>query len=78
MLVPELAELASDRTDGLGRHRIGELAAAMEALRARGARFLGGPGRWRDSGMMGDAAERAARRVLAGRPRRGCAGIWSA
>lgn len=53
ILVPELEHLASDREDGLGQHRIGELAAAMEALRVSDHRFLGGPGRWRDSGMMG-------------------------
>ncbi len=53
ILVPELADLASDRSGGLGQHRIGELAAAMEALRVTDFRFLGGPGRWRDSGMMG-------------------------
>ncbi len=53
VLVPELADLASDRTDGLGQHRIGELATAMEALRVTDFRFLGGPGHWRDSGMMG-------------------------
>lgn len=53
VLVPELAHLASDRDDGLGQHRVGELAAAMEALRVTDHRFLGGPGRWRDSGMMG-------------------------
>lgn len=53
VLVPELAHLASDRDGGLGQHRIGELAAACEALRVTDHRFLGGPGRWRDSGMMG-------------------------
>ncbi|MCW2776787.1 MAG: 1D-myo-inosityl-2-acetamido-2-deoxy-alpha-D-glucopyranoside deacetylase [Frankiales bacterium] len=53
VLVPELAHLAADRDDALGQHRIGELAAAMEALRVTDHRFLGGPGRWRDSGMMG-------------------------
>ena len=53
VLVPELAHLASDRDDSLGQHRIGELAAACEALRVQDHRFLGGPGRWRDSGMMG-------------------------
>jgi N-acetyl-1-D-myo-inositol-2-amino-2-deoxy-alpha-D-glucopyranoside deacetylase len=53
VLVPALAHLASDRDDALGQHRIGELAAACEALRVRDHRFLGGPGRWRDSGMMG-------------------------
>jgi len=53
VLVPELADLAADRSDGLGQHRIEELATAMEALRVTDHRFLGGPGRWRDSGMMG-------------------------
>lgn len=53
VLVPELAHLASSAEDGLGQHRIGELAAAMEALRVSDHRWLGGPGRWRDSGMMG-------------------------
>ncbi|MFI0814596.1 N-acetyl-1-D-myo-inositol-2-amino-2-deoxy-alpha-D-glucopyranoside deacetylase [Streptomyces sp. NPDC021098] len=49
----ELGHLASDRDDTLGAHRIGELAAAMKALGVRDHRFLGGPGRYRDSGMMG-------------------------
>jgi N-acetyl-1-D-myo-inositol-2-amino-2-deoxy-alpha-D-glucopyranoside deacetylase len=56
VLVPELEHLAADADDGLGQHRIGELAAAMEALRVTDSRFLGGPGRWRDSGMMGTPA----------------------
>ena len=55
VLVPELAHLAADKEDGLGEHRIGELAAAMKALGVTDHRFLGGPGRWRDSGMMGTA-----------------------
>ena len=53
VLVPELAHLAADQDDQLGRHRVGELATAMEALGVRDHRFLGGPGRYRDSGMMG-------------------------
>lgn len=53
VLVPELEDLAADRTDRLGEHRIDELAVACEALRVSDHRFLGGPGRWRDSGMMG-------------------------
>src|SRR5438445_5878247 len=53
ILVPELAHLAADKEDGLGEHRTGELAAAMKALGVTDHRFLGGPGRWRDSGMMG-------------------------
>jgi N-acetyl-1-D-myo-inositol-2-amino-2-deoxy-alpha-D-glucopyranoside deacetylase len=51
VLVPELAHLAADRDDTLGRHRIGELAAAMAELGVTDHRFLGGPGRYRDSGM---------------------------
>jgi N-acetyl-1-D-myo-inositol-2-amino-2-deoxy-alpha-D-glucopyranoside deacetylase len=48
-----LAHLAADREDRLGKYRIGELAAACAALGVTDHRFLGGPGRWRDSGMMG-------------------------
>jgi N-acetyl-1-D-myo-inositol-2-amino-2-deoxy-alpha-D-glucopyranoside deacetylase len=39
--------------DELGEHRAGELARACAALGVDDHRFLGGPGRWRDSGMMG-------------------------
>jgi N-acetyl-1-D-myo-inositol-2-amino-2-deoxy-alpha-D-glucopyranoside deacetylase len=46
-----LAELAPDRGDQLGGYRIGELAGACAALGLRDHRFLGGAGRWRDSGM---------------------------
>jgi N-acetyl-1-D-myo-inositol-2-amino-2-deoxy-alpha-D-glucopyranoside deacetylase len=49
----EYAHLAADRDDALGPHRIGELAAAMAELGVTDHRFLGGPGRYRDSGMMG-------------------------
>ncbi|MFG2193036.1 N-acetyl-1-D-myo-inositol-2-amino-2-deoxy-alpha-D-glucopyranoside deacetylase [Streptomyces sp. NPDC048639] len=49
----DLAHLAADRDDTLGTHRIGELAAAMAELGVTDHRFLGGPGRYRDSGMMG-------------------------
>ena len=55
VLVPELAGLAAERADQLGGYRIGELAAAMRALGVSDHRFLGGPGCWRDSGMMGTA-----------------------
>ncbi|MGP4113002.1 N-acetyl-1-D-myo-inositol-2-amino-2-deoxy-alpha-D-glucopyranoside deacetylase [Streptomyces sp. 4N509B] len=77
IMVPGLAHLAADRDDALGPHRAEELAAAMRALGVTDHRLLGGPGRWRDSGMMGlpsndrphafwqaDVAEAAA--VLAG------------
>ncbi|TDU04386.1 N-acetyl-1-D-myo-inositol-2-amino-2-deoxy-alpha-D-glucopyranoside deacetylase [Streptomyces sp. 846.5] len=49
----DLQHLAADRDDTLGQHRIGELAAAMRALGVTDHRFLGGAGRYRDSGMMG-------------------------
>ncbi|WP_101389913.1 N-acetyl-1-D-myo-inositol-2-amino-2-deoxy-alpha-D-glucopyranoside deacetylase [Streptomyces sp. TLI_146] len=49
----DLAHLTADREDRLGAHRVGELAAAMKELGVTDHRFLGGPGRFRDSGMMG-------------------------
>jgi N-acetyl-1-D-myo-inositol-2-amino-2-deoxy-alpha-D-glucopyranoside deacetylase len=54
ILVPELAHLASSEQDALGVHRITERAAAMAALGVSDYRWLGGEGRWRDSGMMGE------------------------
>jgi N-acetyl-1-D-myo-inositol-2-amino-2-deoxy-alpha-D-glucopyranoside deacetylase len=51
ILVPELEHLAADREDGLGRHRQGELEAAMKELGVTDHRFLGGFGTYRDSGM---------------------------
>ncbi len=53
VIPPDLARLAWDADGGLGQHRIGELDAACRALGVTDHRFLGGPGRWRDSGMMG-------------------------
>ena len=47
------AQLAVDHADQLGGYRIGELAAALHALGVGAPIFLGGPGRWRDSGMAG-------------------------
>ena len=53
VIPPSLAYLAAEKEDGLGEYRIGELAAACAELGVTDHRFLGGPGRWRDSGMMG-------------------------
>jgi N-acetyl-1-D-myo-inositol-2-amino-2-deoxy-alpha-D-glucopyranoside deacetylase len=53
IIPPELADLADGGGDRLGEYRTGELAAACAALGVTDHRFLGGPGRWRDSGMMG-------------------------
>jgi N-acetyl-1-D-myo-inositol-2-amino-2-deoxy-alpha-D-glucopyranoside deacetylase len=52
----DLAHLAWDQQNQLGEHRIGELAAACGALGITDHRFLGGAGRWHDSGMMGAAS----------------------
>jgi N-acetyl-1-D-myo-inositol-2-amino-2-deoxy-alpha-D-glucopyranoside deacetylase len=56
------ARLAVDHADQLGGYRIGELTAALHALGVDAPIFLGGPGRWRDSGMAGAARGPAARR----------------
>ncbi|GGR17316.1 N-acetyl-1-D-myo-inositol-2-amino-2-deoxy-alpha-D-glucopyranoside deacetylase [Streptomyces netropsis] len=53
VIPPDLAHLAADRDDTLGPYRVAELAAAMKELGVTDHRFLGGPGRYRDSGMMG-------------------------
>ncbi|MEU5167033.1 MULTISPECIES: N-acetyl-1-D-myo-inositol-2-amino-2-deoxy-alpha-D-glucopyranoside deacetylase [Streptomyces] len=53
VIPPGLAHLAADRDGGLGEHRADELAAAMRELGVTDHRFLGGPGRFHDSGMMG-------------------------
>jgi N-acetyl-1-D-myo-inositol-2-amino-2-deoxy-alpha-D-glucopyranoside deacetylase len=50
IIPPALGHLAPDQ---LGEYRIGELKAACAELGVTDHRFLGGPGRWRDSGMMG-------------------------
>ena len=50
--------LVADEADQLGGFRVAELRSALRALGANGPdnapRFLGGAGRWRDSGMAGD------------------------
>ncbi len=58
ILVPELAQLAADQADQLGGWRIHELDKACEALGVGDHRFLGGPGRYRDSGMMDTPANK--------------------
>jgi N-acetyl-1-D-myo-inositol-2-amino-2-deoxy-alpha-D-glucopyranoside deacetylase len=52
ILVPEYVQLEAAQADQLGGLRIGELAAAMHELGITDHRFLGGAGRFRDSGMM--------------------------
>ena len=54
ILLPEIEHLAADQEDALGPYRQQELVASMAALGVSDSRFLGGPGRFRDSGMMGE------------------------
>jgi N-acetyl-1-D-myo-inositol-2-amino-2-deoxy-alpha-D-glucopyranoside deacetylase len=53
IIPPSLSYLAEGDGSRLGEYRIGELNAACAELGVTDHRFLGGPGRWRDSGMMG-------------------------
>jgi len=50
------AQLAADGADQLGGYRIGELTSALRELGVDRPRYLGGAGRWRDSGMEGSPA----------------------
>ncbi|MDQ1713908.1 MAG: N-acetyl-D-myo-inositol-2-amino-2-deoxy-alpha-D-glucopyranoside deacetylase [Frankiaceae bacterium] len=53
IVVDDLKHLADDGEDALGEHRVGEMAEAAKALGIGDHRWLGGVGRYRDSGMMG-------------------------
>ena len=53
VLVPELGHLAAHERDELGIHRRVELAEALSLLGVSDHEYLGGAGRYRDSGMMG-------------------------
>ncbi|WP_211296277.1 N-acetyl-1-D-myo-inositol-2-amino-2-deoxy-alpha-D-glucopyranoside deacetylase [Mycobacterium aquaticum] len=49
----QYALLSVDHADQLGGYRISELTRALGALGLGAPHYLGGPGRWRDSGMGG-------------------------
>ncbi|RFD24589.1 N-acetyl-1-D-myo-inositol-2-amino-2-deoxy-alpha- D-glucopyranoside deacetylase [Mycobacterium uberis] len=55
------AELAVDHADQLGGYRIFELTEALRALGVNAPIYLGGAGRWRDSGIRGTARRRRQR-----------------
>lgn len=59
VLTTELRGLAADRADQLGGYRLAELRAAGAVLGLTDQRFLGGIGRWRDSGMVAEPGARA-------------------
>ncbi|RZS44342.1 N-acetyl-1-D-myo-inositol-2-amino-2-deoxy-alpha-D-glucopyranoside deacetylase [Herbihabitans rhizosphaerae] len=66
-IIPDsLAQLASAASDQLGGYRVGELRQACEALGVADHRYLGGIGRWRDSGMAGTATNEHPRAFVAG------------
>jgi N-acetyl-1-D-myo-inositol-2-amino-2-deoxy-alpha-D-glucopyranoside deacetylase len=65
-----LAELRAEAADQLGGYRSGELRAACVALGVTDHRYLGGIGRWRDSGMVGDPANGHPRAFVRGDPDR--------
>jgi N-acetyl-1-D-myo-inositol-2-amino-2-deoxy-alpha-D-glucopyranoside deacetylase len=56
ILVEAEQHRAADQDDTLGDFRMGELAAALDALGVKQHRWLGGAGKYRDSGMMGTPA----------------------
>ncbi|WP_182359872.1 N-acetyl-1-D-myo-inositol-2-amino-2-deoxy-alpha-D-glucopyranoside deacetylase [Tomitella gaofuii] len=62
----EWAQLVAEAADQLGGYRIMELSSALAALGGPGHRFLGGAGRWRDSGMAGTPAAEHPRAFVRG------------
>ncbi|MDQ3715592.1 MAG: N-acetyl-1-D-myo-inositol-2-amino-2-deoxy-alpha-D-glucopyranoside deacetylase [Actinomycetota bacterium] len=75
VLVPELAGLAVGQADQLGGYRISELSRALGELGVTDSRFLGGAGRWRDSGMMGTPANDHPRAFWRADPDEICAAV---
>lgn len=53
VVTEELAAVREGGPEALGKHREGELAAALAELGVHRHEWLGGPGRWWDSGMAG-------------------------
>ena len=53
IVVPELVHLGADHEDTLGAYRSTELRTALATLGVDDHRYLGGEGRYRDSGRMG-------------------------
>ncbi|MEJ2858989.1 MULTISPECIES: N-acetyl-1-D-myo-inositol-2-amino-2-deoxy-alpha-D-glucopyranoside deacetylase [unclassified Saccharothrix] len=66
IIPPALRELAADAADQLGGYRVAELRSACAALGVTDHRFLGGIGRWRDSGMAGVPANDHPRAFIRG------------
>ena len=66
-IIPDdLRQLRAQEAGQLGGYRIGELRAALTELGVTRHAFLGGPGGWRDSGMVGDPANQHPRAFVRG------------
>ena len=59
---PRWMQLGVEAADQLGGYRITELTTALNHLGVGQPRFLGGAGRWRDSGMSGTPPRRRTNR----------------
>jgi N-acetyl-1-D-myo-inositol-2-amino-2-deoxy-alpha-D-glucopyranoside deacetylase len=66
IIPPALEQLGAWAGDQLGGYRTGELARACAALGVTTHRYLGGIGRWRDSGMAGTPAAEHPRAFVRG------------
>ncbi|MEU5691540.1 N-acetyl-1-D-myo-inositol-2-amino-2-deoxy-alpha-D-glucopyranoside deacetylase [Actinosynnema sp. NPDC020468] len=66
IIPPALGALAAGQADQLGGYRVAELRSACAALGVTDHRFLGGIGRWRDSGMVGVEANSHPRAFVRG------------
>lgn len=66
VISPGLRPLQAGMADQLGGYRVAELRSACAALGVTDHRFLGGIGRWRDSGMAGVAANEHPRAFSSG------------
>ncbi len=68
IIPPGLDQLGAWASDQLGGYRAGELRAACAALGVAEHRYLGGIGRWRDSGMAGTPSAEHPRAFVRGSP----------
>ncbi|TWE30180.1 N-acetyl-1-D-myo-inositol-2-amino-2-deoxy-alpha-D-glucopyranoside deacetylase [Prauserella muralis] len=66
IIPPALEQLGAWAADQLGGYRAGELAAAGAALGWTEHHYLGGIGRWRDSGMAGTPSAEHPRALVKG------------
>ena len=66
IIPPELSQLGQEYGDQLGGYRAGELQRACAVLGVTEQHYLGGIGRWRDSGMAGSRTTSHPRALISG------------